>query len=137
MPPRLVAPIRFRWRFAVALAALVAAVAHVPVIGEHLEEAPYMGVLFLLLTIACTVLAIGMLVRDAPPVYAAAASVCALAVLGYAATRIVAFPQLDDDVGNWLEPLGVVSVLSECCVVAGALMALRSSAGRAPAPARA
>jgi hypothetical protein len=35
----------------------------------------------------------------------------------YAATRLVAFPQLADDVGNWLEPLGVVSVLSELAVV--------------------
>ncbi len=45
-------------------------------------------------------------------------------VLGYAATRLVAFPELGDDVGNWLEPLGVIAVASELAVVFCALAAL-------------
>jgi hypothetical protein len=32
---------------------------------------------------------------------------------------------LADDVGNWLEPLGVVSIVSESIAVAAALVALR------------
>jgi hypothetical protein len=119
-----VAPLRSPWRPAVAAAAVIAAVAHVPVIGEHLEEAPYMGILFVLLTVACLVLAAAVLLWDAAVVYAAAAGVCAAAVLGYAATRLVAFPQLADDVGNWLEPLGVVSIVSESLAVAAATAAL-------------
>ena len=50
---------------------------------------------------------------------------CGLAIIGYAATRLVAFPMLADDVGNWFEPLGVISVLSEAIVVGCALTALR------------
>ena len=104
-------------RWPLAGAAIVAAVAHIPVISPHLEEAPYMGVLFIVLTGACLILAAAALVYDSPAVYAASALTCGSAVLGYAATRLIAFPMLADDVGNWYEPLGVVSVLSESAVV--------------------
>ena len=76
-----------------------------------------MGVLFIVLTGACLILAAAALVYDSPAVYAASALTCGSAVLGYAATRLIAFPMLADDVGNWYEPLGVVSVLSESAVV--------------------
>lgn len=115
-------------RAVVAGAALVAAAAHVPVIAPHLEEAPYMGVLFLVLTAACLLIATAAVVRDTAAVYALAILTCGLAVIGYAATRLVPFPMLADDVGNWLEPLGVVSVLSELVVVGAAVTALRRSA---------
>jgi hypothetical protein len=114
-------------RAVVAVAALVAAGAHVPVIAPHLDEAPYMGVLFVVLTVGCLVIATAALVRDTAAVYALAVLTCGLAVLGYAATRLVAFPMLGDDVGNWLEPLGIISVVSELVVVGAAVMALRRS----------
>jgi hypothetical protein len=113
-------------RWSLAAAAAVAAVAHIPVIGPHLDEAPYMGVLFIVLTVACFGLAVTAVAFDSRAVYAASALTCGLAVVGYAATRLVAFPMLADDVGNWLEPLGVASVISETVVVAIALFALRS-----------
>jgi hypothetical protein len=112
-------------RWLLAAAAAVAAVAHVPVIGSHLTEAPYMGVLFVVLTAACFGLAVTVTVIDSRAVYAAAAVTCGLAVIGYAATRLVAFPMLADDVGNWWEPLGVVSVVSELIVVGAALIGLQ------------
>lgn len=118
------------WRWPLVAAAAVAAAAHIPVIGPHLSEAPYMGGLFVVLTTACLVLAAAALVRDATIVYALAILTCGLAVIGYAATRIVAFPQLPDDVGNWLEPLGIVSILSEAVVIVAAVAALRSPAHR-------
>jgi hypothetical protein len=107
-----------------AAAAAVAAVAHIPVIGPHLEEAPYMGVLFVLLTAACAVLAAAALLRGGRAVHLWTVLTCGLAVVGYAATRLVAFPMLADDVGNWLEPLGVVSIVSESIAVAAALFGL-------------
>ena len=116
-----------RWRYVVVAATAVASVAHVPVIAPHLEEAPYMGVLFIVLTAACAVLAAAALVRDSRAVYALVILTCGLAVIGYAATRLVAFPMLSDDVGNWLEPLGVVSVAAECVAVAAAITALVGS----------
>lgn len=113
--------------FVLAAAAGVAALAHVPVIGPHLEEAPYMGVLFVVLTAACAFLGGAALVRGGRAVYLLTVLTCGLAVLGYAATRLVAFPMLADDVGNWLEPLGVVSIVSESIAVVAAVVALRRS----------
>jgi hypothetical protein len=112
-----------RWGLISAIAA--AAVAHIPVIAPHLDEAPYMGVLFILLTVACLGLGAVIAATDQTWAYRASAAVCGAAVLGYAATRLVAFPQLSDDVGNWFEPLGVVSVLTESIVVALALVTVR------------
>ena len=117
-------PLRSRLRWLTVPAIAVAAAAHIPVTPEHLHEAPYMGVLFIVLTAACAALGLTLLVRDAAAVYALAVLTCGLAILGYAATRLVAFPMLGDDVGNWLEPLGVVSVLSEAAVVVSAVVAL-------------
>lgn len=112
-------------RWLLAAAALVAAGAHVPVIGPHLEEAPYMGFLFVVLTIGCVGLAVASVIRDSAAVYSLAVLTCGLAVLGYIATRLVPFPMLSADVGDWLDPLGVVSIVSESVVVVAALTALR------------
>jgi hypothetical protein len=122
-----VVPQNSSMRWLLAAAAAVAAVAHIPVIGSHLKEAPYMGQLFIVLTAACFALALTALRFDTPAVYVASASTCSLAIIGYAATRLVAFPMLADDVGNWLEPLGVISVASEAIVVAASLLGLRRS----------
>lgn len=111
-----------RWLTVVAVA--VAAAAHVPVIAPHLDQAPYMGALFILLTVACSVLGAALCVRDSRIVYALVVLTCGLAVIGYVATRLVAFPMLSDDVGNWLEPLGIVSIVSESVAVACSLVAL-------------
>lgn len=110
--------------------AAVAAAAHVPVIGPHLEDAPYMGVLFVLLTWACLFLAAAAVTADDRVIYRLSLLTCGLAMLGYGATRLVAFPQLADDVGRWLEPLGVVSVVAEAVVVGVAASVLRRLGSR-------
>lgn len=108
-----------------AVAAIgVAAVAHVPVIGPHLHDAPYMGVLFVAFTGVCLALGAAIAAGNRTWAYRSAVVVCGSAVLLYAATRLIAFPQLSDDVGNWLEPLGVISVVSETFVVALAVVTL-------------
>jgi hypothetical protein len=61
---RSVAGLRAAQRWVVAIAALAAAVAHVPVIAPHLDEAPYMGVLFVVLSVGCTAIALAALLRD-------------------------------------------------------------------------
>jgi hypothetical protein len=106
------------------IAAVIGALAHLPVVAEHLREAPYMGEEFIVLIVACLLIAVACLVCDSAAVYALAVLTCGLAVVGYILTRLVAFPELADDVGNWLEPLGVVSVLAESTAVAVAAAAL-------------
>ena len=124
-------PLHSRLRTVLAVAAFIAAAAHVPVIGPHLDEAPYMGVLFIVLTLGCTAIGLAAFLRDSTALYVLAALTCGLAVIGYAATRLIAFPLLADDVGNWLEPLGIVSVVAELTVVAAAIVAVRNRRGLA------
>ena len=112
-------------RAALVVAIAVAAVAHIPVIAPHLDEAPYMGVLFIVFTVACFGLGVAVALTGKAWAYLASVAVCGAGVVTYAATRLVAFPQLSDDVGNWFEPLGVVSVISEAVVVALALLVLQ------------
>src|SRR3954470_4968076 len=107
---------RYRWPVVGLL--FVASMAHVPVIPEHVSQAPYMGVLFIAFSGASFFLASLLAWKPAPMAYSAAGVLCAAAILAYAATRLVAFPQLSDDVGAWMEPLGVVSVIAEAGVVA-------------------
>lgn len=122
------------WRWLLALAATVSAVAHLPVISPHLAEAPYIGEEFIVLTVACLLLAVAAICCDSAAVYGLGILTCGLAVVGYVATRLIAFPQLADDVGNWLEPLGVVSVLAESMVVLAATFGLRSRRATPLAP---
>ena len=117
--------LRDRLRWSLAGFAVVGAIAHVPVVGEHLREAPYMGWEFIVLIAACLAIAVAAIHWDSAAVYAAASLTCGLAVLGYILTRLVAFPMLSDDVGNWFEPLGVVSIAAEYAVVGIAIAALR------------
>ncbi len=92
-----------------------------------------MGVLFILLSLACLCLAGVALLSDRAEVLMAAMALCAGAIVGYALTRLVAFPELADDVGNWFEPWGVVSVLSEAVVVGAAAQLLAQKGSRRPA----
>ncbi|HEY0811999.1 MAG TPA: hypothetical protein VGE11_01860 [Pseudonocardia sp.] len=116
-------------RFLLAAAALAAAAAHLPVTGPHLQEAPYMGMAFILLISTLLVLTTAALTYDNTAVYIATAVTCGLAITAYAATRTLTFPQLGDDVGNWLEPLGVVSVSCETVALASAVIVLRRTPG--------
>lgn len=110
-------PLRSGWRWVVATAAVCAALAHIPVIGHHFAEAPYLGVEFIVLTTACALLAVAAVTCDSAAVYALVVLTCGLAIIGYVATRLVAFPLLDHEVGMWWEPFGVVSVLAEAAAV--------------------
>lgn len=114
-------------RFPVALLAVVAGLAHVPVTPEHLNEAAYIGIAFMVLTIVCVVLAAALLLWDSAIVYATLGGACLLAVIAYLLSRTVGLPLMADDVGNWLETLGVVSVLTETGVVVLSAFALRKA----------
>jgi hypothetical protein len=116
---------RSRWRIAAAVALLAAGAVHIPITGEHLEEAPYMGALFIALTVACGICAILLVLRDNPLVWMVAGGVAALAVIGYVLSRTVGLPQIDDDVGNWSDPLGTVALVTEGLTVVMAALALR------------
>ena len=112
-----------RW---LAAATLVASgIVHIPVIPMHLEEAPYIGCLFIALTAVCFALAAAVLLVDSILVWAAGGVVTALAVIAYVLSRTVGLPQIQDDIGNWSEPLGIAAITAETLTLLLAVVALR------------
>jgi hypothetical protein len=124
--------VRPPWRWLTALLLLVNAGVHIPLVPEHLDEAPYIGVLFILLSVACIVLAVVIVVVDTTWVWAASGTISLLALVAFVLSRTVGLPQIGDDVGNWTDPLGFPALASEALTVALAAGALRR---RAAAPA--
>src|SRR4051794_34855440 len=108
-----------------AIVLLAAAAAHLPVIGPHLAEAPYVGYSFIGFCLAATVVAVALVVRGRRALLVTGGGLCAAALAAYAATRLVAFPLIGDDVGNWAEPAGVASVVAEAVALGLALCGLR------------
>lgn len=111
------APLRHLLRPLLVVALFVTGAAHIPVIPEHLQEAPYIGALFIALSVTSFVLAAVIVVRDVPAVYVVTAIVTGLAIFAYLLSRAVGLPQIGDDIGNWFEPLGVVAVIAEFIAV--------------------
>lgn len=110
-----------------------AGLAHVPVTAEHLREAPYVGVSFVVFAVVAVALGGYLWWRPASRRGVDLAAVlCAAAVVTYAATRLVAFPQIADDVGNWADPWGVVSVTLEALAVVASAVSRRAVAVASP-----
>ena len=113
-------------RLPAAAAALVAAAAHLPVIPDHLREVPYIGWLFIGLSALCVLGAVALLVDDTATVWLALGTGCAAAVLGYLLSRGPGLPAMADDLGDWANPLGLISVAAETLVAGFAVSALVS-----------
>jgi hypothetical protein len=100
---------------------------HIALVPDHLREAPYAGALFIALSAAALTLAIVLLVRSDLVVWTMCGALVLAAMLAYVASRSIGLPALDDDVGDWLNPLGIAALLVEmgaalmCSVVLGAL----------------
>ena len=111
---------------AVAVLALgVVSAAHVPPAIEHLEHIPYLGYAFVALVLVSAAAAGSLLVESRRMVWWIALLVCAAAVTAYVVSRSVGLPLADDDIGDWVNRLGVVAVLSELVVVSVAVRVLR------------
>lgn len=112
---------------------LITAGVHLPLVPEHLEEAAYVGVLFLLLSAACVVLSVLLVVRDSQLVWFATGVVMMLALLAFVVSRTVGLPDLAGDIGNWSEPLGFPALVAEALSLLVVAFALRQ---RTPAPSK-
>lgn len=105
------------WRWLTAACLAITACVHIAIAPAHLREAPYAGVLFIALAGAALVTATLLLTAEHRLVWLAAAMLSTAALLGYLLSRSVGLPSLGDDVGDWLNPLGVVAVAAETAVV--------------------
>ncbi|MEU2058250.1 hypothetical protein [Streptomyces bungoensis] len=79
----------------------------------------YIGIVYHVLEIAAVVAAVLLLAGRVRAGWLLAAGVAAGPVLGYVLSRGPGLPDYRDDVGNWTEPLGLVSLAVE-----GALLLL-------------
>ena len=105
-------------RRAVAATGLAAiALIHVLDLPGKITETPYLGVMYIGLAVAALILAELLLVRDDRRVWAATGALAASAIVGYVVNRTVGMPGARDDIGNWLEPLGLASLVVEGFVV--------------------
>lgn len=103
--------------------AAIAAI-HILDLPGKLAETPYLGFAYLGIIGAALVL-IERVVRASRLIdYLASAGLAAAVLLGYAINRTVGLPGATDDIGNWFEPLGLLSLFVEGFVVWQAVSAL-------------
>ncbi|RNE64024.1 hypothetical protein [Cryobacterium tepidiphilum] len=130
-------PAHSAWRLVAAAGAITEAVAHIPVIEDHFSEAPYVGVLFALVTVAGFLLAILLLTADSRAVWVSTLVVSALALAAYVLSRTVGLPQIDDDIGHWADALGTMAIVGEAVMLVSAVAHILSPRWRSrPAGAR-
>jgi hypothetical protein len=123
-------PLRSPFRFVAAAACVVAAAAHVPVTEDHLNEATYIGVLFIVLSVGCCAGAVLLTRYDTRRVWAVVSVTGVLAVAAFAWSRAIGLPEISDDIGNWTEPLAEVAVAAEAAMTVLGLLAVRRGAAR-------
>ncbi len=88
-------------------------------------DARYIFWLYVVLILGCAI-GVGLLIlRNTRLVWAAAALLVAGPFVSYVINRTIGLPRATDDIGNWLEPLGVVSVVVEVLLFILAIVQMR------------
>lgn len=92
------------------------ALIHLLDLQAKLAETPYLGIAYLALIVGCAAAA-GLLVRgDVRRGWLLGGGLAAATLVGYAINRTTGMPSATEDIGNWLEPLGLASIFVEACV---------------------
>jgi hypothetical protein len=89
-----------------------------------LKETPYLGVAYILLIAGTLVGSVWLSVRDDRRAWVLSGGIALLTLVGFVVNRTVGMPHATEDVGNWLEPLGLASLFVEALVVLVAGMVL-------------
>lgn len=125
-------------RAAVALGLAGVAAVHVLDLPGKWTETRYLGFAYLGVIFASLVLMEKVITRGSRNDMLLSAGLAASVIAGFVINRTVGMPGAMDDIGNWLEPLGLLSLLCEALVVWQATAAVRMSksptAVVAPAP---
>lgn len=119
-------------RATAALLLLVVAGTHLALVPDHLEEAPYVGYLFLALGLVSVLLAGLLFAHDRQLLWVVTAGIAVASLAGYVASRTIGLPQIGDDVGNWTEPMSFPAITAEVllAVVAVSVCVRRRSRAR-------
>jgi hypothetical protein len=132
MDPHTIAhPHRVIARAAAVIGLLGVALIHLLDLQSKFEETPYLGVLYLALIAGSLATAAALVHRDERKAWIAAAVLSGLTIAGYAINRTVGMPSATEDIGNWLEPLGLASLFVESIVCAVSVYALADPRTRA------
>jgi hypothetical protein len=103
---------------AVTVIGLIAVgIVHALEIPGQVSGAVWLTIGFCLLAVIAPAAGLWLLIRPSLLTWEAAGMVCALAAAGYVLTRSVPVPGDAGDAGNWLEPLGMASLITEAVVV--------------------
>ncbi|OLZ63545.1 hypothetical protein AV521_38570 [Streptomyces sp. IMTB 2501] len=120
-------------RAVTALGLLGIALIHLLDLPGKLKETPYLGAAYILLIVASVAVAEYLMRRHDRRAWLAATVLAAAVLLGYVVNRSVGLPGAMDDIGNWLEPLGLASMFVEAVVVVMGLSGLVDSMARGSA----
>ncbi len=93
------------------------AAVHLADLPGKMEEVPYLGWAYIALIAASLLLAKVVVTRADRRLMAASAGLAAAVVLGFIINRTIGMPGAMDDIGNWTEPLGMISLLIEAAVI--------------------
>lgn len=87
-------------------------------------DARYIFWLYVALILGCAIGVGALILRNARATWAFTALLGVGPLISYIVNRSVGFPRATDDIGNWGEPLGVVSSIAEVLVIALSLAQL-------------
>src|SRR5215469_15345187 len=103
---------------AVTVIGLIAiGIIHAVEIPGQVSGAVWLTIGFCLLAVIAPGIGLWLLLRPSLLAWEFAGAGCALAAAGYVLTRSIPMPGDAGDVGNWMEPLGVTSLITEGVVV--------------------
>ena len=102
------------------------ALIHVLDLQSKFHETPYLGVAYLLLIVGMLYASFELIRGNTHRGWVVGGGIAALTFAGYAVNRTWGMPGAMDDVGNWLEPLGLASLFVEGAI---ALLAVWAVAG--------
>jgi hypothetical protein len=104
------------------------ALAHVLQLGDAFAAIDYLGVLFVAAIVACVVLATLLTRMSGELVWAATGALAALVLIGYVLSRTSGLPGFSEEIGEWTEPFGLVSLVFEGLLVCLSAAVLASHA---------
>lgn len=97
-------------------------------IPEKLDETAYLGWLYILLVAGCAAAGAWLLSSGWRAGYVLGLTIAAGAIVFYVLTRTTGLPSARDDIGNWAEPSGIISLLLEAAFVVLSIVQLRRPA---------
>lgn len=120
---RLELPVLFTLPVIGAFGLLTVAGVHLADVADKLEETPYLGILFILGPISVSLLAALLLLTGREQLgWLIGGAIAAGTIVGYVLSRTTGLPKSSEDVGNWGEPIGVMSLIVEGIVVLCAIL---------------